>query len=44
MKQNQLEEKLSETKLAKAQVEMMHEKELLLRVRIFIRLYLLREN
>jgi hypothetical protein len=33
-KQNQLENKLAETKFAKAQVEMMHEKELLLRVKI----------
>jgi len=32
VKQNQLEGKLAETKFAKAQVEMMHEKELLLRV------------
>jgi uncharacterized membrane protein YqjE len=40
VKQNQLEGKLAETKFAKAQVEMMHEKELLLRVMFMIIYYL----
>jgi hypothetical protein len=40
VKQNQLEGKLAETKFAKAQIEMMHEKELLLRVTFLIFLLL----